>query len=252
MQAKKLPAARGWIWLIEGFRLWRRNPGLISSVTMATMLLLLAMGSLPVLGSLLTSLALPFASVILIRVCHHVVIGARSNPLAIKLPQSALLNLLILGVCLFACLQLSELAARFIAGTDMEALQDTVGGGKSPESIPIGVVHAMLFQLVVAAVLVPVMWFAPMLSTLRNTSPAKALFFAVVASWRNKGAFLVLALALMGIVMPLGVLMTGGVIGQSIGIMLSIGILCPVLNAAINYLSLVDIFGDVFRPNDEL
>lgn len=30
MQARTLPAQRGWAWIIEGFQLWKRNPALIT------------------------------------------------------------------------------------------------------------------------------------------------------------------------------------------------------------------------------
>ena len=42
MQARHLPAARGWAWIVEGFRLFRRNPPLITFLVFSYWFLLAA------------------------------------------------------------------------------------------------------------------------------------------------------------------------------------------------------------------
>ncbi|MGS0688962.1 BPSS1780 family membrane protein, partial [Nakamurella sp. GG22] len=47
---EKLPAKTGWIWVKSGFALFRRQPAEISTLFLAYMFIMLAVGIIPVLG----------------------------------------------------------------------------------------------------------------------------------------------------------------------------------------------------------
>ena len=44
MQARTLPARRGWAWIVDGFAIWKRNPALITFLAAAANITLLGIG----------------------------------------------------------------------------------------------------------------------------------------------------------------------------------------------------------------
>jgi len=60
MQARRLPAARGAFWFFEGIRLFRRNPPLITALTLVYLLIVQILTvALPGVGPILLPLLLP-------------------------------------------------------------------------------------------------------------------------------------------------------------------------------------------------
>lgn len=251
MQARQLPPVRGWQWLAAGLALWRRNPGLISAAAMASLLLSAFLGAIPMLGTPLACLAGPLVSLTVIRICHHVATGQPLRPERLRVDRPQLIGLLILGAFLFVALFLGDLLNRLIAGDALAQMVAAANAsGEPPKAMPTSVLWGMVVYMLVIALAGSMMWFAPMLTALRKVSPAKALFFTAVACWRNKWPFLVFGLSLMMLMMPLSILVSMGSVWQSVSIMLMVGLVWPVVNA-VNYLSMIDIFGDLFRPDDE-
>lgn len=251
MQARRLPPARGWQWLVGGLALWRRNPGLISAAAMASLLLSAFLGAIPLLGTPLACLAGPIVSLTVIRICHHVATGQPLRPEKLRIERPQLLGLLILGAFLFVALFIGDLLNRLIAGDSLEQMVAAANAsGEPPKALPPSVLWGMSAYMLVIAIVGGMMWFAPMLTALRQVSPMKALFFTAVACWRNKWPFLVFGLCLTVLMLPLSLLVSMGSVWQSVAVMLMVGLIWPVVNA-VNYLSLIDIFGDLFRPNDE-
>ena len=73
MQARRLPAARGAFWLFEGFRLFRRNPPLITALTLVYLLVVqVLVGVLPGIGPVLLPLLLPVLTLIVANGCRLV------------------------------------------------------------------------------------------------------------------------------------------------------------------------------------
>ena len=52
----------GWLWLRDGFRLWLRNPALLSFAAFGYLLTLLVASLLPFLGQILATLLMPAMS----------------------------------------------------------------------------------------------------------------------------------------------------------------------------------------------
>ncbi len=59
MQALKLPAARGWQWLVLGYALFRRQPALIGLMAMSYWMVLLVLNALPLIGPIAAILLTP-------------------------------------------------------------------------------------------------------------------------------------------------------------------------------------------------
>lgn len=261
MQAKQLPAARGWYWFLGGLRLWQRAPGTLGLAALSSFFMSIIIGSVPWLGSLLVCLMGPFLDVLLLRVCQAIASGVRPSPrelrrgLGIESPQR-LRGLLVLGVVTFLGVMLSRAVVTLIAGDAVDQLAQAGAAAKSAQSAPAAasealaapalapnVLLAVMFNLAGIFVLSIIMWIAPALTAFADLPPVKSLVFSVVACWRNKGAFLVFGLALGCMSVPLSLIMlVGGGFGQMLVMMIVFGILMPACFAS-NYLSIVDIFG---------
>ncbi|MCP2935766.1 hypothetical protein NK983_24025, partial [Salmonella enterica subsp. enterica serovar Typhimurium] len=64
LQARTLPALAGWSWISGGFALFRRNPPLMTALTMTYLLVMLFLNIVPLLGPVLVAVCLPVMSVI--------------------------------------------------------------------------------------------------------------------------------------------------------------------------------------------
>lgn len=199
MQALIVPGAQGWQWLAEGYRIFRKNPALLSLLTMGYWLTILVVHSLPVLGPVLASVGMPLLSVGMMTVCRAVSRGENVEPLllysAFKLPARR--NLAILGALYLGC---SLLAVLLSAAVDGGALMDLMLGKKPLEDDDLVQGNYLLGMQAVMLVMIPAMmawWYAPMLAAWHGFSVSKALFFSFVACVRNWRPFLLYGLAVM-------------------------------------------------------
>lgn len=263
MQARRLTAARGTFWLFEGMRLFRRNPPLITALTLVYLLIVQVLAVLlPVVGPILLPLVLPLMTLIVANGCRSVdeerrpdravlLFGVREN-----LPQLLRLGGLQLGGALVVIL----LSMLLHGGNDpfgAQLLPETANmgaGGEAAADLETAAQAAVLGRLaevlLLATPLIVAFWFAPFLVGWDRVSAAKALFFSIVASLRNWRAmlmFMLAALALAGILPGLVLLVVGQLAGLALGAvlialrMIEIFLVAPVLTASI-YVSYRDIF----------
>lgn len=246
MQARRLPASRGRYWIVEGFRLFRRNPPLMSTVTLTYLVLVLAMNFLPLIGPFLLPLALPVFSVCVANAARSIERGAEFRPAALF--EGIFENrkaLFVLG-----CLQLAGSLALLgltllVEGGRLVSL-DTMNGADEIE-----VLGALLRMMLLALPLVMAFWFSPLLTAWDGVPAAKALFFSFVASWRNWRAFLVygIGLGLLMVFAPGLLLIVFGLVSKTLLDIMSIAlrmmlvfVFAPVLMASA-YVSYRDVFG---------
>ena len=247
MLAQRLPAARGVFWLSAGFVLYRRSPPLLTLLTMGYLLVVVALGLIPLLGPFLLPLLLPTLTALVANGCRFLDVADGSRP---PLPraltsglveqQGALLRLGILHLAgTLAVLGIDTL----IDGSGWAGL----GLGESNEAV--GLAH-MLRLMLIASPLLLAFWFAPLLTVWDGVPAAKSLFFSFVAAWRNWRAFLAYGLAatLLGVFLPGLLLIVASLISKTLGDVISMAlrmllvlIFAPVLMASV-YLSYRDVF----------
>lgn len=261
MQARRLPAMRGVFWLLEGLNLFRRNPPLITALTLLYLLIVQALAVvLPGIGPILLPLVLPALTLIVANGCRLVDEGRAPG-------KETLLNGLVgngpamlrLGALQLAGAVLLVLVSTALNGgadplVGLEAMPAPPNMGEGDNTGNAEAQAAMLgalFQLLLLATpLIVAFWFAPFLVGWDRVSPAKALFFSTVASWRNMaamGMFSIAAVVAAGVV-PGFILI---VLGQISGMAMSVGLvalrvmliffIAPVMTASI-YVSYRDIF----------
>ena len=204
MQAQRLPAARGWYWIVDGFRLFRRNPPLLGFLVFGYWFLLLLIDMVPVIGPVAASLCVPALSVSVMNGCRAIDRGQRPD-----------LNLLLsgfqrhprmlgaLGGLNFVCwMVVLGIGAAIDGGTLTQALTS----GRVLDADTLGDSRVQFAVLTTLLLMVPVLmafWFAPLLVAWDNCPPGKALFFSFIASWHNGRAFFGYG---MGIMLLSGVL----------------------------------------------
>ena len=247
MQARKLPAGHGMVWLIAGLRLFRANPPALTALTFSYLLLVILLNIIPGIGPVILPLALPALTAMLGNGCRAIERGRTFTPqlLAEGLQSQRGPMLQLGGLHLFGSALLVVASLGF--NTPLE-----LGDGMSEEEAA-QMVRDFAFLLVLATPLLMAFWFAPLLTLWDGVPAAKSVFFSFVASWRNWRPFTVYALLVMavGALIPGGLLIIAGMAAGDSGIvallsivlrMILLFVLAPVLVASV-YLSYRDVFG---------
>lgn len=216
MQAHKLTAGQGWRWLLDGFRIYRRNPPLMTLIVLSYWMLLAFVNLVPVLGPIAVTVCLPAFSVGL-AYCARAL--DRRQPLEFgmlfagfrqNLPRQLVLGGLYFGATMVA-LGLSALAD---GGTFVQA----VTGTHQPTEDEIGSASSLAAALITTILMTPMLaawWYAPVLAAWHDMPAGKALFFSFAAFLRNWRAFLAYGLS----VMLLGALLPGFVLGLTVSLL---------------------------------
>jgi hypothetical protein len=197
MQAHRLSLRAGRAWLGSAFALYRKNPPLVLSASMAYWLFGLVLALLGPLVLLLPIIQ-PSLMVLLANVYSAVSLG--------KQPQRADLvfsvverrpALVRLGLFQFAASMTFALLSALI-----EWIVDT------PSDISQLTARDVLLNLLpLLIVMIPVLMafcFAPVLTAWHNMPPAKAMFFSFVATWRNIGAIIMHFINCLIVIMAAG------------------------------------------------
>lgn len=210
MQALTLPAAHGWRWLTNGFRLFRKNHLLLTFLVVSYWMLMALVNVIPVLGTIATTLCIPAFSVSLMNACRNIDRGAALGPqLLFSGFEKNLRSLLTLGG-IYLATTVGILAISALA--DDGALMQLMLAGHKPDEEAMSSGQLLLATQIALVLLCPLVmayWYAPVLAAWHGLSPGKALFFSFVACVRNWRAFLVYSLAILGAATLLPALILG-------------------------------------------
>ena len=232
MQAHGLPASRGWHWIVEGFRLFRRNPALLASLVFGYWLLLIAVNLLPFIGVIAAPLCVPAISVSVMNGCRAIERGeAVQFGVLLSGFQRNLNTLLALGA-LYLAGSVAALAASALVDGGLLMQIMLAGKRPPPEALQSGeLLLAVQATLVLMLPLMMAFWFAPPLAAWENLSAAKSIFFSFVACWRNWRPFLVygLGVGLISVLLPGGVLALSGEVSESLQQILAVAVTMPML-----------------------
>ena len=250
MQALTLPAAHGWRWLTDGFRIFRRNHLLLTFLVVSYWMLMAVVNVIPLVGTIATTLCIPAFSVSLMNACRNIDRGVALGPqLLFSGFENNLRSLLTLGA-IYLVAMVGILAVSALA--DGGALMQMMLAGEKPDEEAMSSGRLLLATQVALVLLCPLVmayWYAPVLAGWHDLPPGKALFFSFVACLRNWRAFLVYSLAVMGaaLLVPLLVGVLAALFPDSAALLtvllsvLLILILAPTLFASF-YVSYRDVF----------
>ena len=245
MDARRLPASHGVLWLLAGFALFRRQPPQMTALTFGYLLTVIVVNLVPKIGPLLLPMLLPALTVILANGCRAIERGqgVSSKALMFSLSEQRV-GLIRLGGLHLVGSSLLVVLAGLVLGEPIN-LKDGMDAEEAA-----ALVRDMGVIVVLASPLLMAFWFAPLLTGWDGLGAGKSLFFSFIASWRNWRSFAMygLALALVGAVLPGLILIVAGAISQSLlGVlsvalrMLLIFVLAPTMVASV-YLSYRDVF----------
>ncbi|WP_026068065.1 BPSS1780 family membrane protein [Pusillimonas noertemannii] len=197
MQAATLPFRSGWLWIQEGGRIFRRQPLAMFFWGLLTSLLITVASVIPILGQMALIAATPVLTFITLCACRHISQGRQMLPGMWFEPlrdKSVRRRLFRLGLAYLACCML----AGFIATLPfLDQLSAAVGDGSNID--PSALFDAMLRPLITFAVLYVLIsalfWHAPALTGWHGIKLVQALFYSMVACWRNKWPFLLYGLS---------------------------------------------------------
>ena len=245
MQARRLPARHGFLWLLGRFRVFRANPPLMTALTVSYLFLVILLNVLPLLGPIIAPLALPALSVILANGCRAISNGGGTGSVRLLYGLKPMrFELLRLG-------GLHLLGSLFIL--ILSSLLDTGAPSVMSEDAEVDREQMLLEMgklLLIGLPVVAAFWFAPLLTAWNGISAPKAVFFSIVAVWRNWQSFLgfCLSIALVAVVLPLLIMLAAGAIspvllsGVSLALKMAlVFVLLPTLMASV-YVSYEDVF----------
>jgi len=233
MEIRTAAAGRGWEWIVEGFRIFRKQP--LTWITLVMILVVIWFVSLlmPLIGPLAINLVSPVFFAGLMLACKTT--DEDGEPefsqlfAAFKTHASPLIT--VGGVYLVGNIVAVAVVFAVAGGTALPTLM-----GKAaidPEAVLAAARGLLLGMVVGMAVFVPVLmavWFAPLLIVFHNQPPVEAMKMSYTASLRNTLPLLIYGVA----VLVLGII-------ASIPLMLGLIVLLPVLVCSI-YASYKDIF----------
>ncbi|MCL4758107.1 MAG: hypothetical protein KJZ96_07140 [Rhodocyclaceae bacterium] len=249
MQARQLPPQRGWAWLAEGVRLWRRNPPLLTFASFSYLLMLLVASSIPLVGQPLAFLLMPMLSLGVLNTCRAIDEGRKSGPDILFSGFRSNLGALMTigGLYLIGNLLALWLSSALDGGLLMRLMTSAEPLGRDEITLA-DLSYSLAIATALSTPIVMAYWFAPALAGWFQVPASKALFFSFVACVRNWRPFVayVLALTLFGALLP-GLLI--GAIGAISPLLSTLALLMmPLVVIPVMFASFYVNLQDVFAP----
>lgn len=198
MQALKLPARRGWLWLTSGFAIFRKNPPLLTFLVISYWMLAAMMNMVPLIGTVIATLCIPAFSVSLMNACRDLDQGRPIGPLTLfsgfRENPRALLTLG--GIYLGATIAILAISSLLDGGLLLQMMLLGTPPGEEALSSD-AFLAATRLALLLLVPLVMAFWYAPALAAWHGFPAVKALFFSFVACLRNWRAFIAYVAAIV-------------------------------------------------------
>ncbi|KRB88564.1 BPSS1780 family membrane protein [Noviherbaspirillum sp. Root189] len=203
---EKLPANAGWLWVKQGFALFRKQPAEMATLFLAYMFLMLIIGIVPLLGQILPMVLVPVFSMAFMQACTHIEQGKKVYPnlLLTGFRKPAFASLLKLGVLYLIAAVVAVAASALIDGG---VFWQVMSSDKALDRETIRNSNMSLGMMFSAAIYIPAamaFWYAAPLIFWQKMSVGKAVFYSFFAVKRAGSAFLVYGLSwmLIGVLLP--------------------------------------------------
>ncbi len=224
-EAHSVATGRGWGWIVDGFDLFRGNWMVWILVFLLSLVIYVAFGLLPVLGTIATALVGPILTGGLMHGCREI---DRGQPLEVGHlfggfrdragSLAAVGAILLLGELLVIAVVVATAFGLAGAGVIDELLEANAQQAPPLDALIRGVLLPVLIGLLLVLPLLMAYWFAPALVMLHGVSALQAMRLSFSGCLNNLLPFLVYGLAALGlcivatIPMMLGFLVLGPVL----------------------------------------
>ncbi len=253
---EKLPAKTGWLWVTEGFALFRKQPAELSTLFFGYMFLMLALGIIPVIGQLMPLILVPLFSMTFMHACVYIETGKKVYPnlLLVGFRSPHVRNLIKLGTLyLLAAIIAIGASALIDGGVFVQAItgQIQIDAETVRNS---NMTLAMLFSALVYIPAAMAFWYAAPLIAWQEMGVGKAIFYSFFAVRRASKAFLIYGLAWVsiGVIFPVIVSSIFGMLlnspNASIFILLPVSLVLTVIMYCSFYPSYTHLFGPPPEP----
>ncbi len=211
MQAVPLPALAGWMWVRDGWSLFRSQPLAFFSWAMFISLILMIATITPPIGPIFFIILMPTATLLSLSAGRHategqrILLGTWIEPLRQPLVFRRLLAMG--GVYVVFCLLLGLAVFTPYSSEVTEALKNVQ---QTNDLLPLmeAVRTPMMIFAVLYVIMAAIFWFAPALVGWHGIRITQALFFSWIACWRNKWAFLVYGLCWLAVFLGIDTLIS--------------------------------------------
>lgn len=248
---EKIPAKTGWLWIKEGFALFRKQPAEMSTLFLAYMFTMLIIGVVPLLGQILPLVLIPVFAMAFMQACVQIEKGQRVFPnlLLTGFRSPEFKTLLKLGV-LYLLAATVAVAVSVLAdgGVFWKAM---MGSGLDPKDLDNALGNVRLAMIIAALIYVPAamaFWFAAPLIVWQKMPLAKALFYSFFAVKRAGAAFLLYALGwiIIGIMVPTVISLLISLITGSVTVVIFILLPISIILTVVMYCSFYPTYTAVF------
>ena len=251
MQVRILPAVRGVSWIVDGFHLYRRNPPLLTTLTLGYLLLVVAFGQWQPVGPFLLPLFLPMLTVLIANGCRALSLGLPRPALLFGLREQRAALFRLGGLHLLGTLAILAVDLLLQGGEPGTGPREGGDGASSPLDEAELLWH-MLRVLLIALPVLLAFWFAPLLTAWEGIPALKSLFFSLVAVWRNWRAFLAYAATatLTGVVLPGLLLLVASLVSKPLveGFSVVLRLMLLLMFAPVLITGIYQSYQDVFAP----
>jgi len=197
-----LPARTGWDWLKRGIGLFRKQPGALTTLLFASILLAIGISALPYIGPIIVVVLIPSFSMAFMQACLMIDNGERVTPgvLLTGFRKPVLGGLCKIGVIYLAVFLVLTLAALMFTPESLRQLPGNIRIDPK-EKLPFTVadVMAVFGLLILETVSLLTLCFAAPLACWKRMGPGKATFYSFFAVVRSARVFGVLLLSWFGI-----------------------------------------------------
>ncbi|WP_334189930.1 BPSS1780 family membrane protein [Noviherbaspirillum sp.] len=202
----KVPAGLGWLWLKEGFALFRKQPFETSTLFLSYLFLMFAVGIVPLLGQILPILLIPVFSMAFMQACVQIESGKKVYPslLLTGFRSPAFMKLVQLGVLYIVAAIVAVAASALVDGG---VFWQIMTGQATLDPQTVRGSNMSLAMIVAAIIYTPAamaFWYAAPLIMWQKMDVFKAIFYSFFAVKRAGKAFFIYAAAwiLIGVLLP--------------------------------------------------
>jgi hypothetical protein len=215
MKLNLVAPGTGLSWVKLGIRTFWRQPLAMSGLFFMFMAVVSVLSVVPVVGTSLSLALVPAATLGLMAATREAEQGRFPMPLtlltAFRSGAERTRPMLVLGA-MYAGALLLVLGLATLAGGAPPApaeLGEATNGEVTPERVRAALFNpGMVWATFAYVPVLMAFWHAPALVHWHGVSPAKSLFFSLLACWRNKGAMLLYVAGWVGVFMLVGLVMS--------------------------------------------
>ena len=190
----------GWLWIKEGFALFRKQPFGLITLFLSYFLVMLGLSFLPLVGQVLPIFLTPLFSVVFWEAGVCIEQNRHVSPVllltGLRHPMRG--NLLKLGICYSLALVSVLMLANFFIDSNIQPMNfDKASTNVKEFSLEFGVkllIFAILYCLPIVF-----FWYAAPLVIWQRMKVDKAIFFSFITVWKARKAFVVYGVAAMAI-----------------------------------------------------